>query len=181
MMSLTAGRSEAPKPCCLRHVGKCIGRICFDDPVRERAVTTSCRPGAIMALCSLAANCFFHTAGSSRHFPPVLFFIGSSLFTGLRNYLFIVPAYGQFLCYIYSKFGGSLFSEMQNLQVVHRNCHRVLRIIGEILRCFLKNPLTSSICCPIIKMQVAFHVTHYSHKLHICQVQHDQIAKEVIQ
>ena len=156
-----------------------IGGICFEDPGRQRAVTTCCHPGAIKARCFLAANFFFHTAGSSRHFPPVLFFIGSSLSTGLRNYFFIVLIHGQFFCYIYSTFGGSLFSEMQNLQVVLRDCHVVLLIIGEIFRYSLKNRLTSSRCCTIIKMQVAFHVTHYSHKLHICQVQHEKSTGSV--
>ena len=41
---LAADHSEAPKPCCLQYVGVC-GGSCFEDPGRERAVTTCCHPG----------------------------------------------------------------------------------------------------------------------------------------
>ena len=125
---------------------------------------------------------FIQAAGSSRHFVPVLFLNWSSLFLPASEIILgIVLIHGQLLCYIYNTFGGGIFSKMQHLQFAHWNWHPILRNIGEIFWFSLKNRLTSSICCTIIKMQVAFHVTHYNHMFHICQVQHDQNAKEVIQ
>ena len=41
-----------------------IGRICFEDPGRQRAVTTCCHPGAIKALGYLITSLSFR--------PPVL-------------------------------------------------------------------------------------------------------------
>lgn len=106
-----ADRSEAPKPCCLQQVGICNGRTCFVGPGRERAVTTCCHSGTIKVHYCLISILLFQTTGSSRHFAPVLFFIGSSLFLPASEIIcVIVLIRGHFLCYIYSTFGGGIFS-----------------------------------------------------------------------